>query len=108
MLASKTDCDALIVHRLLSILFISPVVGCTSPERRELNVAESATQLEERILTNPGLLRSAETVIPGGTVTASKNWDLDRLTLAAIYYHSDLAMARAQAQSVCKFVQLSM
>ncbi|MDD2661049.1 MAG: hypothetical protein PHY54_15445 [Methylococcales bacterium] len=28
-----------------------------------------------------------------------KSWDIDRLTLAAIYYHPDLALARAQAET---------
>ncbi|WP_445366585.1 TolC family protein [Methylomonas sp. BW4-1] len=32
-------------------------------------------------------------------MTPPKTWNIDRLTLAAIYYHPDLALARAQAQS---------
>jgi outer membrane protein TolC len=92
------------MYRPFSILFILPVatltvVGCASFQDRELNPAESVTQLENRTLSNPELLSFIETVTGGGGVTPPKTWNVDRLTLAAIYYHPDLAVARAQADS---------
>lgn len=104
MLVSETDCYPSLMRRLFSILLISwvfilTIVGCASFQNRELNPAESMIQLENRRLSNPELLSFIETATGGGTVTPSKTWNIDRLTLAAIYYHPDLALARAQAQS---------
>jgi len=104
MSVSGTDWYPLLMHRLLFILFILPVVklavvGCASFQDRKLNPAESADHLQKRTLSNPELLSFIATVIGGGPVTPSKNWNVDRLTLAALYYHPDLALARAQAQS---------
>jgi len=104
MSVSGTDCYPLFMHRLFSILCILPVinlafVGCASFQDRELNPAETAAHLKKRTLSNPELLSFIETVIGGGTVPPPKTWNVDRLTLAAIYYHPDLALARAQAQS---------
>lgn len=104
MLASGTNGYHLFMHRLFSILFVLPVVnlavvGCANFQDRELNPIESVAHLEQRTLSNPELLSFIGTVIEGGTVTPPKTWNLDRLTLAAIYYHPDLALARAQAQS---------
>jgi outer membrane protein, heavy metal efflux system len=104
MLASGTDCYPRFMRRLFSILFILPVisltiVGCASFQDRELNPAESVAQLENRSLSNPELLSFIETATGSASVTPPKTWNIDRLTMAAIYYHPDLALARAQAQS---------
>ncbi|WGS85049.1 TolC family protein [Methylomonas sp. UP202] len=104
MLASGTDCYPLLMQLLISILLISGVfiltiVGCASYQNRELNPAESMIQLENRSLSNPELLSFIETATGSASVTPPKTWNIDRLTLVAIYYHPDLALARAQAQS---------
>lgn len=104
MLTSGTDCYPPFMRRLFSILLISwvfilTIVGCASFQNRELNPTESMIQLENRSLSNPELLRFIETATESASVTPPKTWNIDRLTLAAIYYHPDLALARAQAQS---------
>lgn len=104
MLASGTDCYPPFMRRLFSILLISwvfilTIVGCASFQDRELNPAESMIQLENRSLLDPELFSFIEKVTGSASVTPPKTWNLDRLTLAAIYYHPDLAVARAQAQS---------
>ncbi|WP_326498950.1 hypothetical protein [Methylomicrobium sp. Wu6] len=107
-----TDCYPLFMHRLFSILFILlvatlTVVGCASFQDRELNPAESVTQLENRTLLNPEMLSFIETITRSGTMSLPKTWNIDRLTLAAIYYHPDLALARAQAQSADAAIKTS-
>jgi len=91
------------MHRPLYILIVLSVaslaiVGCASFQSRDLKPAESASRLEQRNLSNPELFSFIETVIGSPSVKMSKAWNLDRLTLAAIYYHPDLAVARAQTQ----------
>lgn len=104
MSTSGTDCYPLFMPRLFILLCILTVlnlavVGCASFQARELNPAESAAYLQNRTLLNPELLRFIETVLGESTVAPPKSWNIDRLTLAAIYYHPDLALARAQAET---------
>ena len=93
------------MQRLLSILtlftFLSlSVTGCARFQDRPLNPAESAARIEARTLSSPVLREFIESVV-GRRIAAwhLKSWDIDRLTLAAIYYHPDLALARAQAET---------
>jgi outer membrane protein TolC len=81
---------------IMTAAFSLSVVGCAEFQDRPLNPAESAIRIEARSLDNPGLRRFMESLLPVAK-SPSKAWDLDRLTLAAIYYHPDLALARAQA-----------
>ena len=93
------------MQRLLSILtlftFLSlSVTGCARFQDRPLNPADSAVRIEARTLSSPALREFIVSVV--GRRTAAwpfKTWDIDRLTLAAIYYHPDLALARAQAET---------
>ena len=93
------------MQRLLSILtlmtFLSlSVTGCARFQDRPLNPGESVVRIEARTLSSPALREFIESIV--GRHTAAwplKTWDIDRLTLAAIYYHPDLALARAQAET---------
>lgn len=76
----------------LSILLLL-MSACASFENRPLNPVESVKVIESRSLSNAGLQQFIERV----TGHKNKNWNLDSLTLAAIYYHPDLALARALA-----------
>ncbi|WP_245619786.1 TolC family protein [Methylomicrobium agile] len=82
---------------LLSVLNLI-LTGCAEFQRRELKPNESATQLQRRSLASPELLNFIRSATPEKSSNASQTWNLDRLTLAAIFYHPDLAVARAQAQ----------
>ena len=84
---------------LFTFLNLSPT-GCARFQDRPLNPADSAVRIEARTLSGPALREFIESVV--GRRTAAwpfKTWDIDRLTLAAIYYHPDLALARAQAET---------
>ena len=76
----------------LSILLLL-ISACTHFENRPLNPIESVKEVEARSLSNEGL----QHFIEGVAGHKNKSWDMDSLTLAAIYYHPDLALARALA-----------
>ena len=73
--------------------------GCTRFQDHPINPANSAVRIEARSLSDPTLQKFIEGVVGHDTAWLFKSWDIDRLTLAAIYYHSDLALARAQAET---------
>lgn len=73
--------------------------GCARFQDRPLNPAESAVSIEARTLSSHALREFIESVIGHRAAWLFKAWDIDRLTLAAIYYHPDLALARAQAET---------
>jgi outer membrane protein TolC len=79
----------------LTIITILPLLisSCASFEDRPLNPVESVARIEARSLSNEGL----QQFIKGVVGDKNKSWDMDSLTLAAIYYHPDLALARALA-----------
>jgi outer membrane protein, heavy metal efflux system len=71
--------------------------GCRRFEPAPLSPVDSASALEGRSLADPGLRALFERVLPGGPPRwPIDRWDLGRLTLAALYYHPSLEVARAQ------------
>jgi hypothetical protein len=78
------------------IITVLPVllIGCANFKDRPLNAVASAARLEARSLSNPQLRQFIDSVIGH-----KKSWDIDSLTLAAIYYHPDVAFAQALADS---------
>ncbi|MGZ4990311.1 MAG: TolC family protein [Methylobacter sp.] len=74
--------------------------ACANFEDKPLNAGDSATGIETRTLSDAGLRGFIDSVIGSKSGRLSEVWDIDRLTLAAIYYHPDLALARAQAESM--------
>lgn len=90
--------------RLFSFLvafscFSQLLIGCAQFQDRPLKSDDSVVRLESRTLTNTGLREFILAALGQDTVWPINSWDIDRLTLAAIYYHPDLAVARAQADS---------
>ena len=81
------------------LFLILSITGCASFQDRPLDPAESAAHIESRTLSSSALRNFIESVVGHATVWPPKAWDVDRLTLAAIYYHPDLALARAQAET---------
>lgn len=73
--------------------------GCARFQDRPLNPAASATHLETRHLSDAGLRDFIQSASGQRPEWPPKAWDIDRLTLATIYYHPDLALARAQAET---------
>jgi outer membrane protein TolC len=71
--------------------------GCRRFEPAPLSSVDSASALETRSLADPGLRALFERVLPGGPPRwPIDKWDLGTLTLAALYYHPSLEVARAQ------------
>ncbi|HEY8035559.1 MAG TPA: TolC family protein [Methylobacter sp.] len=89
------------MQRLFYLTFLSlTLAACANFEDKPLNAADSATRIEARTLSNTGLRDFIDSVIGNKSGRLSEAWDIDRLTLAAIYYHPDLALARTQAESM--------
>ncbi|TRW89915.1 TolC family protein [Candidatus Methylobacter oryzae] len=91
------------MHRPFIIFFILfllnlALAGCTEFQARGLEPSESASQLEQRTLSNHELMNFIRLATREKSINATQSWNLDRLTLAAIFYHPDLAVARAQTQ----------
>jgi outer membrane protein, heavy metal efflux system len=71
--------------------------SCRRFQAVPLSPADSATALESRSLADPELRALFEGVLPGGAPRwPIEQWDLGTLTLAALYYHPSLEVARAQ------------
>ena len=68
--------------------------GCASEPPAPLSPAQNAAALEARSLDDPGLQRFIAGAL-GRSSPAAARWGLARLTLAALYYHPALDLARA-------------
>jgi len=87
------------MNRQLAIFTALALTGCAHFDSRPLAPEKTAAQLESRHLDDPGLKsffvqntgRAPET-------WPLEQWDLNSLTIAAFYFHPDLAVARAQCQ----------
>ena len=86
-------------RRLVIFLTALALTGCARFVARPLAPEKSAAQLESRRLDDAGLKKFfASNSIPAPTVWPLPKWDLNSLTVAAFYFHPDLAVARAQWQ----------
>jgi cobalt-zinc-cadmium efflux system outer membrane protein len=73
------------------------IAGCARFEPKPISPAQTAAELEGRSLTNAALKAFLEKNLHRDlTNWPAASWDFDTLTLAAFYYHPDLAVARAQ------------
>ena len=89
-------------------LLVTAFAGCASYAPRPLSPQASATAFEDRSLTDPGLENYLAAHLPRAVPAGSSHtWDFDRLTLAALYYHPDLGVARAQQNVAVAGVQVS-
>src|SRR5262249_29704598 len=84
------------VAALLGALALA-AMGCRRFQPAPLSPADSASALESRSLADPELRALFERVLPGGAPRwPIEKWDLGTLTVAALYYHPSLEVARAQ------------
>jgi len=72
------------------------LAGCARFRPEPLAPAVNAAVLEGRALDNPGLQRFLLASRPAGRTAPNPVWTLGTLTLAALYYHPDLAVANAR------------
>ncbi len=72
------------------------VSGCVSYQPEPISAAVNARELDSRSLANPRLREFVALAMhPDGDPRPVK-WNLNTLTLAALYYHPDLALAHAK------------
>lgn len=73
--------------------------GCASYAPEPISPKDNAAALDSRALDDPRL-RDFVAIELGGAIKtdAPVAWDLSTLTLAAIYYHPDMAIARAKVE----------
>ncbi len=76
------------------VLASAAVQGCARYEPEPLSPGESSAVLDTRTLDDARLQRLIGDLLPGRT--ASEPWDLPSLTLAALYYHPTITVARAK------------
>jgi len=75
-----------IIHPILFILLSLTLTDCARFQDHPLNPADSATGIETRSLSSAGLRDFIDSMVVNKTGQPPKAWDIDRLTLAAIYY----------------------
>lgn len=81
----------------LLTLVVSALAGCVHYEARPIDPAATAQNWSARSLSNEGLHRFLQKASPAlPSEWPLTQWDLDQLTLAAIYNQPALAVARAQ------------
>jgi outer membrane protein TolC len=77
--------------------FLFLLSGCAQFKSHPLSPEKSAAMLESRRLDDAGLKKFfASNSVPAPESWPLAKWDLNSLTLAAFYFHPDLAVARAQ------------
>jgi outer membrane protein TolC len=85
-------------NRLL-LAMTTLVVACQHIPAQPLSPPESAAALAGRTLSDPQLRAFLEAARGAPlAVWPPRRWDFESLSLAAIYYHPDLAVARARAE----------
>ena len=85
--------------RIAAAIFLltAALAGCARFEPRPLSPQASAARFEARSFADPGLGNYLAAHLPRAAPAWPPHaWDVDLLTLAALYYHPDLAVARAQ------------
>jgi outer membrane protein TolC len=88
-----------LVARILFALAVLGVfvTGCTEVSPKPLSAAVTASDLESRTLDDPRLRNFVIASLAGAAEPGRGiSWDLTTLTLAAVYYHPELDIARAR------------
>src|ERR1700680_2705792 len=79
------------------MLVIMGLVGCARFHPQPISPAQTAANLDARRLDDPNFRRFLETNLSRSFPEwPPKAWDFDMLTLASLYYHPSLDIARAQ------------
>lgn len=84
---------------LFTISFISVLTGCATFQPQPVSPSETASAFESRTLDNADLKKFLEINLQHEiTPWPPKSWDFTMLTLAALYYHPDMDVARAKCR----------
>jgi len=85
------------IARPLAAVSVLLLGGCVHYQARPIDPAQTARSFGARRLDDPGLRVFVETnAAPRPAVWPPTRWDLDSLTLAALYFQPDLDVARAR------------
>ncbi len=92
------------MQRLLTLLiilslFCSCLSGCAEFQDKPLKPVETVARIEARSLSSQPFKDFFETVRGPQSVWPCPAWGLDLLTLAAVFYHPDMELSRAQADT---------
>ncbi|QWF72383.1 TolC family protein [Methylomonas paludis] len=93
------------MHKLFSIIIVVNFIGlgltgCARFQEVPLQAPATMLNMEARTLSDAGLYDFMVAALAKDSVWPLKSWNIDQLSLAAFYYHPDLALARAQADTV--------
>jgi cobalt-zinc-cadmium efflux system outer membrane protein len=80
------------------LIFAALGAGCTHYEPKPLSLSNAANSFDRRSLTNADLQAFISAHRTNAPLSVA-DWDVDSLTLAAIFYHPSLQLARAQSQT---------
>jgi outer membrane protein TolC len=81
----------------LQLLLLGGLAGCARFESKPISPAQTAADFESRSLNDPGLKQFLEKNLQRElTPWPLAKWDFPTLTLAALYYHPSMDVARAQ------------
>jgi len=84
-------------QKLVSATCIAALLaGCASYRAEPISPVASAAALDARTLDDPRLTRFVRGAAPEERASNTIPWDVGTLTLAAIYYHPDIDVARAK------------
>lgn len=72
------------------------LASCSLPAAAPIDTAQPLQALQQRRLDDPRLRRFIEAAQPAQAARSPARWDLQRLTLAALYFHPDLPIARSE------------
>lgn len=89
--------DIIGMGRFLILLVAVLLAGCAQYRPQPLDAEQRATEFERRSLADAGLRTFIETNLSSAMPNwPLAEWNLEELTLAAFYFHSDLDAARAK------------
>ncbi len=84
-----------ISRRVLAVLcLLAPLAGCVHYQAKPIEPSATLDDLDARRLSDPDLARTAEPAHLTATWPPDR-WDLQTLTVAALFYNPELAAARA-------------
>ncbi len=87
------------ILRTLALAALALIPSCTSYTSAPLAPRATAQEFSNRSLEDPGLQKFLASQNATGP-----SWTLDRLALVAVYYHPDIALARAEADEAAAAV----
>jgi outer membrane protein TolC len=82
----------------LPLALLALLSGCAQYRPEAISVSAQAQALDERTLENPRLQAFLSAALEPQERAQTSSWTLARLTLAALYYHPDLEVARSKLE----------